>query len=117
MEDSNLMKLSILMSIVGLIVLFVLTSNFVDMKPVKIYEVTDDLIGEPVKVVGFVHGYRESNGHRFFDLEDDTGKIKIVVFDGTFDDDIENNIEIEIFGNLDEYKGELEIIGKEISFL
>jgi exodeoxyribonuclease VII large subunit len=83
-------------------------------------ELTETYIGRKVKVSGTVENLRvHENGHIFFDLKDDAGSIDIVIWEdrveslklsGTDFSKIENGIGIQLMGNVERYKGNLQIV-------
>ena len=61
--------------------------------------------------------YVSRNDHVFLKVADNTGEITIVAFKNSNIDeayDLEIGEEVSVLGRVDEYKGELEIIAKEI---
>lgn len=115
MQDKTLLKISIFTSIVGIVALYFI------MQPseIKIGDINRNHIGKTVKVLGEIGSkYENKNGHIFLKLADSSGQINVVIFNNT---KVERNLEvgqmIEISGEIEEYKGELEIIPKTIAIL
>ncbi|MFQ5976387.1 MAG: exodeoxyribonuclease VII large subunit [Candidatus Hydrothermarchaeales archaeon] len=119
MDDSTLLKISILVSTIGLITLF-FVSSYTRPPNVKISEITYDDVGVYTVIKGKITSKNvHKDGHIFFDIADDTGKMKVVLFSGTAETlnsetlaclEVGKNIEVK--GKVDEYKGSLEIIPK-----
>lgn len=115
MQDKTLLKISIFTSIVGIVALYFI------MQPseIRIGDINRDYTGRTVKVLGEISSkYESKNGHIFLKLADSSGEISVVIFNNT---KVERNLEIgqmiEISGEIEEYKGELEIILKTIAIL
>lgn len=72
MEEKNLRNIALICSLVGLTILFYVstTSN----SEVKIGEITIEDLGKNLKTCGEVANKRASNNHVFFDIRDKTGK-------------------------------------------
>lgn len=119
MNENDLLRISLIGSIFGLVVLYVVVLAILPID-VKIGEVTGNLVGEIVTVEGEVADYHEhKNGHLFFDLIDETGKIKVVIWDNVIEElmlsgmnvsGIRNKARMEITGTIERYKGELELM-------
>jgi DNA/RNA endonuclease YhcR with UshA esterase domain len=118
MDDVKLLKIAVVTSIIGIFALFFITDNFSSMDAVDIDEVREDMVGYPVKIKGEITSFSENKGHRFLTVEDRSGRISVVIFSGNLIDVyLEEGYDVEVFGKVDEYKGKLEIIPKEITVL
>jgi len=111
-KESQLLKVSLIFSLIGILILFYLTYTL-EAKRYDINSLTKDNIDDIVKVKGIIESYGETPGLYLIDLKDDTGRITVVVFK---DEEIEliEGLEIEIIGQVTEYQNKLEIIAKEI---
>lgn len=120
MDDSVLLKIAVLVSTIGLVMLF-FVSSYARPPNVKIFEITYDDVGRYTVITGRIESkYVHKDGHIFFDLKDDTGKMKVVLFSSTaktLESEtlacLENGKNVEVKGKVDEYKGSLEIIPKD----
>jgi RecJ-like exonuclease len=74
--------------------------------------------GQIEKIVGIVNSvYVSKDGHTFLSVADTSGEISVVAFKSANIDaiyDIEVGDQISVLGRVEEYKGKLEIIAKEI---
>ena len=62
--------------------------------------------------------YVSKDNHVFLKVADNTGEISVIAFKNSNIDsayDLENGDQISVSGRVDEYKGSLEIIAKEIN--
>lgn len=120
MDDSSLLKISILVSTIGLIMLF-FVSSYTRSPKVKISEITYDDVGRYTVITGKIAAKNvHKDGHIFLDVSDATGKMKVVLFSGTAKtlksetlSCLEVGKSVEVKGKVDEYRGSLEIIPKE----
>lgn len=118
MNEKALVKVYVIGVFISLILLYLITlQNFYFY--VKIGEIDKSFVGKTVNITGMITGIFEHNGNMFFDLKDDTGKIKVVLWKDTIEllninnvnvSEISNGNTVNIIGNIQLYKGELEII-------
>ncbi|MEE9322948.1 MAG: exodeoxyribonuclease VII large subunit [Candidatus Aenigmarchaeota archaeon] len=118
MNEGNLVKISVIGVSISLVLLYLITSQ-VFSSSVKIGEIDKSFVGKTVNITGEVTGIFQSKGHVFFDLKDDTGKVKVVLWEDTLElleinnvntSEIRNGKNISIIGDVQLYKGELEVI-------
>ena len=110
----DILKISIVIAILGIIVLFFITQYNKE----TIVKVEDLKIGQMERITGMVTSfYISKDEHVFLKVADNTGEVSVVAFKNSNIDeayDLENGDQISVLGRVDEYKGELEIIAKEI---
>ena len=110
----NILKISIIVSIVGLVSLFFLSRLFTE----ELTEISELKIGQMERISGMVTSvYVSRDSHVFLKVADNTGEITVVAFKNSNIDeayDLEIGEEVSVLGRVDEYEGELEIIAKEI---
>jgi len=118
MNSKKLLKLSIIIAIIGIGLLFFLTRNLETSVQVRDLET---YLGETVKVEGeIIKLFTSKDGHVFFTLRDESGEIQIVAFRNSNIQEaynIQKGQEISVKGKVQEYKGKLEIIAKRIEYL
>ena len=112
MNEKQLLRVSLIFSLIGILLLFFLTYEL----KVKLYEINSlskDNLDDAVRVKGVIESFAETPGLYLITIKDDNGKITIVVFK---DEKIplQKGLNIEIIGQVVEYKNELEIIAKQI---
>ena len=119
MNDESLQRLSLVLSLLGLLGLFLL-SICLEPTKVSIKEIDESLLGKFIVTSGYVTKIREHEaGHVFLTLENESS-IKVVIFANTARknkatlEKIRKGSKIEVVGKLVEYKGELELVAKEI---
>ncbi len=120
MRESTLMKMSLIMSILGFVGIFLIVSH-------ASYDYTDigsisvNMVGETVNFTGMVSGsYVHESGHVFLDVFDETGEIKVVIWSDTakfINETITRGNFVRIIGNVKLYNGDIEIIARRITVL
>ena len=116
MDEKKLTKISLVGSLVSLIALYFVVSA-IEVSQIEIGNIDQTRIGSQVKVIGEISNFKDS-GHFFFRLNDETGSIKVVIWQNIVEElemsnfetiKIKNGAIIEIIGEVEFYKGELEI--------
>lgn len=104
-------RLSIAVALAGLLSLFIVGASLDARVLLKDVDWSDE--GQRVKACGAVEGKRTSrNGHTFFTLNDNSGKISIVVFNSTRSTVPKGRVCVA--GEVNVYRGKLEIIAKTV---
>ena len=114
----NIVKISALVAVLGLVGLFFVTNLSSDMT-VPLYDLSS-YMGKSITAKGVVESvYTTGDGHTFIKITDDVTEIKVVAFKGSVDNAyaVESGQEIEVKGKVDEYKGFIEIIAQRIKIL
>lgn len=110
----NIVKISIAVAILGIIALLFL----VKYNEQNITKISDLKRGQIERITGMVNSiYISKDGHAFLKVADTTGEISVVAFKSSNIDEvfeIEVGDKISVLGRVEEYKGKLEIIAKEI---
>jgi len=118
MNEAKLAKISFVGVVFGLMILYFLVTQ-VHSFHVNIGEIDSSHVGRTVNITGKIMGLTRSKGNMFFDLEDETGEIKVVLWKDTLEllelsgvniNEIGDENELNIVGNVQLYKGELEVI-------
>lgn len=112
MNERDLVKVSLIFSLIGILSLFYLTYNI----ETEIYDISSlnkDNLEKTVRIKGIVESYAETPGLYLITLKDDTGKITVVVFKDE-ELQLQKDMTLEVTGDLVEYKDGLEIISKQI---
>jgi len=110
----NILKISIIVAILGIISLFFISRILTE----ETIEISELKIGQIERISGMLTSvYVSRDDHVFLKLADNTGEITVVAFKNSNIDeayDLEVGEEVSVLGRVDEYKGKLEIIAKEI---
>lgn len=120
MKDEILLKISLLISIIGIILLFVFAQGL-EAEKIEIGEIGKSSIGKYIEVFAIVSSFSESNGNYFLKIGDKTGNITAVLFKNDADNintaRFKKGIQIRIIGKINEYRGNIEIITDKIEFI
>ncbi|MDI6825733.1 MAG: OB-fold nucleic acid binding domain-containing protein [Candidatus Aenigmarchaeota archaeon] len=116
MKESSLIKLCFVLCLIGIFLLFVINRMY-SPTTVKITQIKEGM--NFVSVSGEVKKkFVSEKGTAFLTLKDDTGEIKVVIFKGSMDvSNVNVGSKVEVMGEVQKYKGELEIIAKKIKLL
>jgi DNA/RNA endonuclease YhcR with UshA esterase domain len=119
MNDAQLMRLCFLGAFAGIAAIYI-ASLYIEPGQLGAGEVTADMAGISVKVTGEVIDlYIHKNGHIFFSVRDDTGKVRVVLWQDEIEmmelygfnrSLIRNGVYAEVTGAVEMYRGEPEII-------
>ena len=118
MNERSMAKISATGSVFCIILIYLLTLS-VSSLHVKIGELDKSYTGKIVNVTGQVRGVFRNGGHVFFTLQDETGSVKVVLWEDTLDalkikgvdiESIKDGAHINIVGSVQIYRGELEVI-------
>jgi len=109
-----LLRLALICSLVGIIVLFFISESM-EIKEKNINEINKDNVGEDIKIKGIVSKSTDKGKIILLDIiQPET--ITIVLFKD-HDFNISTGTKVEITGEIDEFNGQLEIIGNEVKIL
>ncbi len=115
-SDKKLMRLSLLIALVGILMIFLAGQLAVQSIPISRIKAGDT--GKQVLLSGTVSEYRNSNGNIFFELSDGTGSITVVMFERTARNKVlefQDGQNVTVQGQVNLYKNELEIIANSIT--
>ena len=117
MHERQLMKISAVGSVLGIIALYILGLNM-NYQKVEIGKIDNSMTNKVVKVSGEISSFKAGKT-TFFILKDKTGEIKVVFWEDTLEqlelsgfdlNQLRNDAKAEIVGTVQLYKGELELI-------
>ncbi len=115
MQESTLFKISLTLSIIGILVLL-FVSEKKDADLVTIEEALNSSIGQKVKIKGQLTTIINSPGFLILNIKDNTGEIKAIAF---IEEEIRifPNSTVKVEGQIKEYKNEKEIEVSSITTL
>ncbi len=79
MEDKTLIRISFAGAVIGIAIIIVLGQS-IDLEESRINSINKFDIGKNVKIKGFIENVKTIGSIRIIELEDDTGKIEVVLF-------------------------------------
>lgn len=113
MEEKTILKLSLVIAMTGIILLLFI-SETIEIESYKINDLTKKDAGKDVKVTGIITRVTETPGLFIFNIQDETGEITAILFkDGKTN--ITANMHVEIQGEAQEYKDNIEIVVDQIT--
>jgi len=124
MNEKTLRNIAIILSVVGLILLFYTSENLKE-KVRTINSITEKDIGTFVKVCGEVNKKNNlKGGHILLELIDDNSTINVIIFNKTAEilnikpyiQTIKKNDNICVSGKVNKYNEKLEIICNKVEF-
>ncbi|MFB6189981.1 MAG: exodeoxyribonuclease VII large subunit [Candidatus Nanohaloarchaea archaeon] len=108
----NVYRASIFFAVIGLTLMY-FSSLYMSLDHVEVGEIEKSWSGKNVKIGGEVTSFSTSSGHSFFQVNDSTGEIQVVKFDSKLA--LERGDEVNVTGQVSLYRGQLEIIAKEVT--
>ncbi|MCK4521507.1 MAG: hypothetical protein KAU20_02955 [Nanoarchaeota archaeon] len=110
MKEKTLVKISLVCSLSGIFILFLLFS-FIDVDERKINSISEADLEEDAKVTGVVMDIMELEDAVIIEVGQ-LNKINVIVFDSEVS--VKKGDYVEVSGVIEEYKGKLEIIADRI---
>ena len=111
MKTENLLKISLVVSITGILILLFL-ANTLPQKLIEINEINNKLLNKKVKIIGSVFKIEDKESFKILSVADETGKIDVLC---ECDGKIEEFQKIEVIGKVSEYNQYLQIQADQIS--
>lgn len=115
MDEGFLTKISALGFVICILILYVMSTMDFHAR-VKLGEIDRSFIGKTVNVTGEINSVYVNEGNVFFTLSDETGEIKVVLWEDMIEliginvSEINDGKTANVIGNVELYKGELEIL-------
>ena len=114
MEEKKLLILALLSSIVGILILF-LISEKINLEVSNINSVTLKNLNQEIKIRGTITSLKETQKLLIINMEDRTGSITITTFSKELP--LEKNTNIEVQGKIIDYNNQLEIQARTIKII
>lgn len=115
---------SLMSSVVGLVLIYIATSS-IEPNEIPISDITADMEGRKVLVIGHLADKRtHEDGHLFLTISDNNSKIQVPLFSdfmkqlnkiGITGDDFHEGDKVSVSGILENYKGRLQIMPKNLN--
>lgn len=117
MEEKSLFRIALACSLVGVTTLF-FVSEFIEVDENYIEEITIDDLGNDVKIIGTVKKIVDHGNVVIMNIVQPQ-ELKVVVFKGDEEEmvNVKSGNYIEVLGKVEEFGGELEIIGDRIRLI
>ena len=111
MKEKTLLKIALIISILGLLLLVIL-SQLIKIGESPIAKITKEKLEEDVKLTGKIIKISETNNTIFLQIQSQD-RIAVIVFKNR-DVDLRQNDIVEIEGTVEDYQGNLEIIANKV---
>lgn len=109
MKEKTLLKIAIICALAGIFILYLISDN-ITIDESSIGKIEEEQIGNDVKVKGVVKDV--FNGERISIITiTQPEEMKIILYENVT---VEEGDYIEVIGEIDEYNGELEVIGNRV---
>ena len=115
MDERNLLKVALICSIIGVFIIFIFADRL-EPSLMNISDISDSMIDQSVKIQGEIVAVRNTPSVSILDVEDDGGSIKVVAFDDE-NSGLSKGQFVEVFGDIQDYEGLLEIEAKKIKII
>ncbi len=99
-------------AVIGIVVLFIISQVY-KLEYTKTYDITQNQIGRDVRVKGTINSVKEF-GKTFLIEVSEEKPITVVVFRDGSNNNFSEGSRIEVFGQVREYKGKLEIVAEKV---
>lgn len=114
MVEDFLIKISLVFSIIGIIILF-LISDKIKPKEFQISKLSKDELEQEVKIIGKIKTLKQSNEMTALTIEDKTDSIKVILFEK--DLKLKTGLKVEVIGKFKAYQKEFEIEADSVKVL
>ena len=114
MKESTLLKVALACSLAGLALLYIVSSNieFKDYEPIKL----DSSLGEDVKLLGTITKITQKDDVAIIEVEHQN-VITIILFTDDKNLILAKGDNVEVLGQVQEYKGKNEIIAQKLRLI
>ncbi|MBI2106805.1 OB-fold nucleic acid binding domain-containing protein [Candidatus Woesearchaeota archaeon] len=115
MNESSLFKIALTVSLTGILILLLIV-EYTDIKKVNISDIENMKEEEKIRVIGKINNVKETPGLYILDLQDDSGKISVIVFKEE-KLNISKGYKADIEGTVKEYQNKKELIANKIAIV
>ncbi len=113
MKEKTLFKLALICSIVGLVVLFFISSN-INVQEIDVGKITDSDVGKEVRVIGKILRVSDTEKVMFLEVgQEKVDDVSVVLFKEE-PINLKEGDYVELLGEIDEYNGEYNIIANAV---
>ena len=112
MNEKNLLRLAIITSIIGILILIIISEKITPAK-IQISEITEKDIDRVIKIKGEITSITQTDSLLILTIKDDTAEIKVTAFKEK-DIEIKKNQIAEIEGKITLYTNQIQIEADKI---
>ena len=113
MKRKNFARLCILLSLTGLVIMY-LGSSYLAPERTSIEDINQERIGENVRILGNVTSSYSTESATFLTVEDSTGSISVVDFESG---DYREGEKLEVIGGVEMHRGDIQVSASRINRL
>lgn len=116
MKEKNLLKIALISSLVGVLILFIVSQN-ISVEEKTISKITMGDIDNQVKIKGFIEKVINTEKVMIINVVQPQN-IDVILFKGENESiDVKKDDFIEVIGKVEEYQGRLEVIGQRVRII
>lgn len=116
MKEKTLLKLALICSLSGIIVLFFISER-ISIKEIDISKINEEETGKIVKLVGRIESVNDANKTIFLEIgQEKVEKVAVILFKDS-DLALAKGDYVEITGSIEDYEGEREIIASRVRII
>lgn len=116
-NDSKIKKISLVITVIGLVMIYAASTYTTNVMQIK--DITRSSQGQIIGINGTVTSFSTTNGNIFMNVDDGSGNMTVVMFERTARNQdiykLKEGDNIEVHGQVNVYKNELEIIANSVS--
>ena len=113
MKEKNLLKIALICSVVGILILFIVSQN-ISVEEKTISRITFEDMDKKVKIKGFVENVIDTEKVVIINVVQPQNMDVVLFKEENETIDVKKDDLIEVIGKVEEYKGELEVIGQRV---
>ena len=116
MKEKNLLKIALISSLIGILILFIVSQN-ISVEEKTISRITIEDVDKKVKIKGFVEKVIDTEKVVIIDVVQPQNMNVVLFKEGNETIDVKKDDFIEVIGKVEEYKGKLEVIGQRVRII
>ena len=116
MKEKNLLKVALISSLIGILILFI-TSQNISVQEKTISRITLEDVDKKVKIKGSVEKVIDTEKVAIINVVQPQNLDVILFKEGNGTVDIKEDDFIEVIGRIEEYEGRLEVIGQRVRII
>ena len=116
MKEKNLLKIALICSLVGVVILFFVSENL-SIDEMDVSKIEDEKIGKTVKIIGSIERVSDTEKVMFLEIgQEKVSTVTVILFKDA-DISLEKGDYIEIIGSVEDYEGKREVIANRVRII
>ncbi len=116
MQDTTLLKISLICSIIGIFILLLINENLT-LSSSNISQINSTMLDKDIKIKGSITKIKETPGLIILEVQDSNAKIPVIVFKDNQNATLKKGYIIEVEGTVTKYQDLIEIQAKRIKII